>query len=242
MKYIKILLIALTFSFFGLVAISPAYAADETTTTTNRYFNGIDNVGDNFCSEPSVQGVLRFFGYFLQIARLVVPIILVVQGTFTFFKAVTSDADSELKKSAYAFGRKVAIGILVFFVPAILDGLFSLFGLFSSVASEYETCKTCLLSPSDCTVRSEEGSDDSSDLYPGYAQNCLAISFNDCSKYKNCRVTPQMNSQPICVQDPNAKRYADNCLIKSVSECNKYYNCTIVGSVGNNAPTCGPAK
>lgn len=232
MKYIKILLLVLTFTFVGVAAINPVYAEDTTL------FNDTESVGENFCDEPSVRNVLRFAGFFLQLARYIVPFILVVQGTFAFFKAVTSDADSELKKSAYAFGRKLAIGMLVFFVPAILDGIFSLFSLFTSVETEYATCKTCLLKPADCKTTGKIVGDD------GKSRNCLVLGVSDCAKYSNCQVNPPAagsNNGPTCGPKADAQQYAENCSIKSVSECSHYYNCQINSPApgSNNGPTCG---
>ena len=236
MKYIKILLIALTFSFFGLTAITtPVYAADS----SNEYYNQTENVGEDVCEEPAVRKVLRFFGYFLQVARFFVPIILIVQGTFTFFKAVTSDADTELKKSAYAFGRKGAIALLVFFVPAILDAIFGLFSLFTSIENEYQSCKDCLLSPSECEI----------DVVPkvlgddGQSRNCSIVPISDCAKYTNCEIKypseTGAGSLPTCGPKENAKQYAADCSLKGINECAKdYYNCMITGSSSNGNPTC----
>jgi len=240
MKYIKILLIALTVSFFGLTAISPVYAADS-----NPLYNETEEIGQNFCEEPSVKNVLKFIGYFLQLARLFVPIILIAQGTLTFFKAVTSDADSELKKSAYALARKVAIGILVFFVPAILDGIFGLFSLFSSVTTEYTSCKNCLLKPSEC--KTTGGSSGGGGSTSEYSENCYVLSTEDCIKYSNCNIVPPSpgsNNGPTCGHKAGTPSYAEDCSVKSYTECPSYYNCEIVppSPGSNNGPGCGPKK
>ncbi len=236
MKYIKLLLIALTFTFVGVTAISPVHAGE--ITTTNPYFNDTDEVGKNFCDEPSVRNVLRFLGFFLQIARLVVPIILIVQGTFTFFKAVTADADTELKKSAYAFGRKIAVGILVFFVPTLLDAIFGFFSLFSSVETDYATCKDCLLSPGKCKTTG------STTPELRYSENCSALSVTECPSYSNCIVQQHGGTAPVCEQRADAPRHADNCSVISYSDCSKYYNCEVVppAAGSSSGPTCGPKK
>ena len=237
MKYIKILLIALTFCFVGVATISPVYAEE----TTNGFFNDTEEIGLDFCTEPSVKRVLRFAGYFLQIIRYVVPFLLVVQGTFIFFKAVTSDADTELKKSAYAFGRKVAIGILVFFVPAILDAIFGLFSLFGSVEKDYKDCKDCLLHPGTkaCDVENVSSTYEDAVLGDdGYSRNCSIVGMSECKKYKNCDLKASGFGQPTCGPKDGAKQYAENCALKGITECaSKYYNCKLV-QTGNSAPIC----
>ena len=108
------------------------------------------NVGDDFCSKDEVKNVLRLLGYFLLLLRLFVPIIIIAKGTFLFYNAVVSDKNDAISKSAKQLGVKVAIGIAIFFIPTLISAALGLYKDFSKVESEYETCATCLLEPTEC--------------------------------------------------------------------------------------------
>ena len=106
-----------------------------------------DYVGEGICSEPAVLKSIRLIGLLLMVAKFLVPLIIIVRGIIMFYKAVIADSDKEVTKSAIELGKKIAIGVLIFFVPAIVDGIFSLYDSFSSVESEYTACEQCLIHP-----------------------------------------------------------------------------------------------
>ena len=122
----------------------------EEEVVNNDWFNDSGNVGDNFCSEPTVKNVLRFFGYLILILKLAVPMIIIAKGTFLFYNAVTKDSSNELSKSAKEFGIKIAIGIAIFFIPTLISAALGLYYDFAKVEKEYTMCSTCLLKPTDC--------------------------------------------------------------------------------------------
>lgn len=149
----------------------------------NEFYNETEYPGQNFCKEPGVRKVVRLAGYFIAILRIAVPLIIIIAGGFIFFKAVVSDSDKDLKKSAIIFGKKVAAGMLVFFVPTLLEAMFSLYNNFAEVESEYTECASCLNNPGDCkiAVGSTEGD-------VKIAPNCSTIGLADCNSYVNCKV------------------------------------------------------
>ena len=110
-------------------------------------YNETEYVGENICSEPPVLKSIRLIGMLLMVAKFMVPLIIIVSGTMVFYKAMISDSDKDITKSAITLGKKIAIGILIFFVPAIVDAIFSLYNSFSTVESEYTKCEQCLIYP-----------------------------------------------------------------------------------------------
>ncbi|MBQ7239906.1 MAG: hypothetical protein IJS56_00540 [Bacilli bacterium] len=123
----------------------------EKTTGTNPYYTNSGNVGDNFCSEPSVKQVLKFFGILILILKIAVPLIIIVKGMFLFYNAVIKGESSDLQKNAKEFGMKVFLGLLVFLIPGLVDGIWDLFDSFDSVESDYTNCEQCLLDPENCS-------------------------------------------------------------------------------------------
>ncbi len=133
-------------TFFTVIPVS--YAADEPSTgTSNEFYNNTANVGDDFCSEPSVKKVTKFFGFMILILKFIVPILIIVKGMFIFYNAVVKGGSDDLTKSAKELGVKIFLGVLIFFIPSILDGILGLYNGFASVQSEYTDCAKCLLDP-----------------------------------------------------------------------------------------------
>ena len=120
---------------------------DSSTPGSNDFFNDTENVGDNFCSEPSIKKVLKFFGFMILILKFLVPIIIIVKGMFLFYNAMVKGGTDDLSKNAKELGIKIVIGLLVFFIPSLLEGILGLYNGFSSVKSEYTDCAECLLDP-----------------------------------------------------------------------------------------------
>ena len=67
------------------------------------------------------------------------------------FKAIQKGDDgATLKKQLVTFGIRVLVGIVVFFIPLIIDTILLAIGEYSSSESDREPCVTCLLHPGDC--------------------------------------------------------------------------------------------
>ena len=135
---------------YGTMNPRPVPERTESNVDPNAMFNDSGNVGDNFCTEPAVKNVLRFFGYLIFVLRFAVPFIIIAKGTFLFYNAVVKDSSDQLSKSAKEFGIKLAIGITIFFIPTLISAALGLYNDFSKVESDYNTCATCLLKPGDC--------------------------------------------------------------------------------------------
>ena len=124
------------------------------SATTAKANNAADNtigehVGDNFCTRSETESALKVGGYFLLIARFIIPFIIILKGTIDFYPAVTSDDAAQIKKSAQKLGIQVIIGLLIFFIPTILNGILKLTGS-TGPGGDYESCRVCLLEPTNC--------------------------------------------------------------------------------------------
>lgn len=75
---------------------------------------------DHFCKGP-VQGVFTTLGWIFFALKIIVPLLLIIMGSVDFGKAVLSSKDDEIKKSAKTLAMRAVIGILIFFVPTILN-------------------------------------------------------------------------------------------------------------------------
>ena len=107
---------------------------------------------DNFCSEE-VEGVFTTIGWVFFIVKIVVPIILIVLGSIDMGKAVISNKDDEIKKSAGVLLKRVVLGVLIFFIPTILSFVVELIGgedIYNEQNGTFGKCTACMFNPSKC--------------------------------------------------------------------------------------------
>lgn len=99
--------------------------------------------------DPSKTSLKAFqvIGYLILIAKIVVPMILIILGSITFAKAAMSNDEKSTKDAAVMFGKKILIGLVIFFIPTILDFGLSLINGVSDTAKKYENCTSCVFNP-----------------------------------------------------------------------------------------------
>lgn len=106
--------------------------------------------------------VFQVVGYLILIAKIIAPVILIILGSITFAKAALSNDDRATMEAAVTFGKKVLIGLIIFFVPTILDFGLSLISGVSDTKQKFEPCTACILSPNDSSRCSPQNLQDSS--------------------------------------------------------------------------------
>ena len=119
---------------------------------------GSDNAFDmnNFCSRSEVSGTFRFLGYIFFILKILIPIIIIVMASIDFGKAVIAQKDDEIKKSMKALVIRIIAGIIIFFVPSILNFVLNVISednkygpnnLYNENTGTFKDCTTCLFKP-----------------------------------------------------------------------------------------------
>ena len=104
------------------------------------------------CNDNNIRNVLKIAGYILLIAKLVVPILIIGYGIFDMYKAVIDKDEKSLPKQAKRLIMRVVTGLIIFFIPTIVNGLFKLSDKLDIVdTDEYQTCASCVLDPLDTT-------------------------------------------------------------------------------------------
>ena len=97
-------------------------------------------------NSKAVLKVLRFIGYILQLAFILVPVILIVIGSIDFVKAVAAGKDDDIKKAQSTFVKRIIAAVIVFLVPYIIGVLLNVLNQTKS------NCYTCVMNPSSCNV------------------------------------------------------------------------------------------
>lgn len=80
----------------------------------------------------------------INIIKIATPIIIIVLGMIDLFKAVTKQKDDEMKKAQMLFVKRLISGLLVFFIIAIVQFAFSVFGKAAGDESFME-CISCFV-------------------------------------------------------------------------------------------------
>lgn len=110
------------------------------------------------------------------IIKILVPILLVITGMISFFKAVISGkVDDELQKAKKALVNKIIAAVIIFFIVSIVNFVIA---LVAGKNNSFSSCLNCMIHPNNC----EEVDGDLARLCPGllsdqvdYDENCKYI-------------------------------------------------------------------
>lgn len=82
----------------------------------------------------NASGELNDFGQFLKdvfgFVKILVPALVLILSTIDYFKSLSSSSEDAIKKANGRTIKRVAIGLILFFLPFLLELLFELFGLY----------------------------------------------------------------------------------------------------------------
>ena len=107
----------------------------------------------NFCDQNGVQKTFQIIGYLLFVAKIIVPLLLIILGTIDFAKATVSSDDKAPRDAVVALIRRIIIAVIIFFIPTILNFLLSLVNGASEAFNDngFTGCTDCLFDPfGDC--------------------------------------------------------------------------------------------
>lgn len=161
--------VLILFSFFLL---SNTVLADGNTTTSTscnnfstkkecdlygkcRWMSGTcqeQYVASEPCSDNNIRKVLRIGGYVIQLVRLMVPLLIIILGTFDLYNAMIDKDEKLIFKKVKLLLMRVLVGVVIFFIPTIVKLLFSFSGNLDENSDEYNICEVCLLEPENCSI------------------------------------------------------------------------------------------
>ena len=99
-------------------------------------------VAQNFCSD--IIKTLRLVSISVMIVRICVPIFIIVMGTMDIYNTVSSGKNDDLKKNLTTLGKRMIIGLIVFFIPTIVRLVVNGLG---GNDSNYQVCVNCIDNP-----------------------------------------------------------------------------------------------
>lgn len=124
--------------------------ADDPVDNTKKDLEKLGITQVNLCSNDSTSLlVFQVIGYIIIVIKILVPIILIVLGSIDLGKASLSGDDKAMKDATVQFAKKVLIGLIIFFIPTVLDFFLSLIDGTTEISNKYRGCTECILNPSD---------------------------------------------------------------------------------------------
>ena len=164
MNKTMLLLLTIFITFFSFNFITVEAAADCSQYDKNsckgvgdcQWSGGVCRdkyIAQDPCNDVNVKTALRFLGYLLMIARVAVPLIIIVMGTFDIYKSVIDKDEKSLTKQVKILIMRIVAGVFIFFLPTLVYALFELSAEFKIVSdAKYQGCVTCLLKPTECNI------------------------------------------------------------------------------------------
>ena len=151
---IKYLIIVMLCFFMGICTTNAAQESQALDDDNNIALlaNETDNTSSpNYCE--GLKPTFVFIGHIIRLAKILIPIIIIIFGMLDFFKAITGSKDDEIRKSAKSLLFRALAGVCIFFLPAIIDFIFSLVDGWSNseYESNYQSCFKCVWDVGSCT-------------------------------------------------------------------------------------------
>jgi len=104
-----------------------------------------------FCDYAGVRRTFQILGTIINIVEIVVPLIVIITGMVAFFKGITSGKTEDLTGGVSAIVRKIIAGLLIFFIPNLIDYAFDAL-VDDRDTSSFAVCTSCFLNPDNCTI------------------------------------------------------------------------------------------
>ena len=103
--------------------ITPDIGGEEIIMDCNQLFGDVDDAGikksDGTVVRPASLAYL--IDQVLTYVRIIVPILIILLGSLDLAKAVVASKEEQIKKARADFAKRVAMGVVIFFVPTLVN-------------------------------------------------------------------------------------------------------------------------
>ena len=104
----------------------------------------------NFCDSEAVLRGFSVLNLFITIAKILVPILIIIKTSLDLGKAVIASKDDEIKSVASKLPRRLIAALSIFFIPSIVDFIFNSYVKYEDTALAFAGCTTCMASSDEC--------------------------------------------------------------------------------------------
>jgi hypothetical protein len=109
----------------------------------------------DFCAIKGPLQVMKAAGTAIYIAKIMVPILLILMGSIELIKVVLNGDDKSFKSSINNLVKKFVEGILIFFLPTIVFWVLGMVANATDAYTNYSKCNVCFNHPFDSSCNSE---------------------------------------------------------------------------------------
>lgn len=95
-----------------------------------------------FCSDT--KEIWELIGTAVTIFKIVIPVLIIIMGSIDLGKAVVSSDDKAIKSETSTLIKRIIIGVVIFFIPTIVEALFNLFTMGADAYADAQVCVTCV--------------------------------------------------------------------------------------------------
>ena len=78
----------------------------------------------NLCTEPDLLKIMLVLNNFLTVAKVLLPLIIIVMTSFDVFKVIMAGEANTLKSQLGKFGNRLLAAVIVFFIPTVINVVF----------------------------------------------------------------------------------------------------------------------
>lgn len=103
--------------------------------------------GLDFCSSNGVKHVLNIIGLVGFFAKIAIPLLLIIMGSLDFVSALKDPDEKGVKDQAFKFAKRVMAAIIIFFIPTIINFVFSLIDNATGYNTNFTDCTECIFRP-----------------------------------------------------------------------------------------------
>ncbi len=101
----------------------------------------------NICEKDHVLLVFQVLGYILFVAKIVIPLLLIIMGSIDFAKAIIDSDEKAIKDAIVKFIKRFIAGVIIFFLPTIFNFIFSLVDGAVDNQKNFTGCTNCIFDP-----------------------------------------------------------------------------------------------
>ncbi len=105
---------------------------------------------DVVCHEPDVLKAMRIVGAIVMIAKILVPLIIILTGIISMARAILFEDETAIRKTIDTLITKVFVGAIIFFIPSIVNAVLSLTSAYDNTKTKFSDCGKCMVSVKEC--------------------------------------------------------------------------------------------
>ena len=102
------------------------------------------------CDNEYMLRAFKIVHLFINIAKVLVPLLIIIKLSRELGKAVIASNDDEIKSLTHKAPKMIIAGLIVFFIPTLINYLFDTLVKYQETASDFAGCSTCLTNDSEC--------------------------------------------------------------------------------------------